>query len=97
MQVIEGKMLIYGSKASILGTKHENGVIAMDMDKFIFKTKFRLSKIKAFFRLCKYTFIQKFHLAPGEGFALHLITDNLRTLLRTSAEHEYLEVHGLLP
>jgi hypothetical protein len=69
----------------------------MDFYKMKFKMKFRVKKVKGFFTLCKYNFLHKFNLEGNAQFYYHLQRKLLRDLIRTTAEHEYLEEHGLLP
>lgn len=65
--------------------------------KLKWKMKFRVKKVKGFFTLCKYNFYHKFNLEGDDQFYYHLQRNLLRDLVKTSAEHEYLEEHGLLP
>lgn len=69
----------------------------MNWDKFVYKTKFRLLKIPSFFKLMYYNFLKKHNLEGDDAFYYHCKRKNLRAILRTSAEHDYLEYHGLLP
>ena len=97
MQAIEKEMLIYGAGAGIISEKCKNGVITMNVEKMKFKAAFRVTKVKAFFKLGYYNFLKKFNLEGDDYFVCHLIRTNLRGILQTTAEQEYLEAHGLLP
>lgn len=69
----------------------------MGFYKWKWKMKFRLEKLQGFFKLCKYNFYHKFNLEGDDQFYYYLQRNLLRDLVKTSAEHEYLEAHGLLP
>jgi len=69
----------------------------MDAYKFKWKMKFRVKKLKGFFKLCKYEFDHKFNREGDDQFARHMIRQNLKGLVKADPEQEYLEMHGLLP
>ena len=69
----------------------------MDFYKLKWKMKFRMKKLKGFFTLCKYNYYHKFNLEGDDQFYYYLQRNLLRDLVKTSAEQEYLEEHGLLP
>ena len=69
----------------------------MDFYKWKWKMGFRVRKVKACFKLTEYNLRKKLNLEGDDEFYYHLQRNLLRDLIRTPAEHEYLEEHGLLP
>ena len=59
--------------------------------------KFRIEKLKGFFKLCEYNFRHKFHLEGDDQFYYYLQRGLMRDLVKADPEYEYLAEHGLLP
>ena len=69
----------------------------MDVYKLKWKMRFRVKKLKGFFKLCEYNFRHKHNLEGDDQFYYYLQRQLMRDLVKADPEQEYLEEHGLLP
>ena len=69
----------------------------MDVYKLKWKMRFRLKKLKGFFKLCEYNFRHKHNLEGDDQFYYYLQRQLMQDLVKADPEQEYLEEHGLLP